>query len=341
MQHEIKQPIPLLDESGGLTEPGYAKRLLPVYERGKVKGGLAPLKEWDHYLVMGDGFALTLTIADLTYMGLVSVSLADLREGWQVTEHRINPLTMGLTGLPSTSARGNVAVADRGYGMLFHNDGVNRTLTAHMEGFREDGVLDAHVVLTNEPKESVVLCTPFGKPGHFCLNQKINGFQADGKITVGNKRYDFNLKDSFATLNWGRGVWNRCDTWYWGSASGRLDGVPFGLNIGCGFGDDETATENMLFYGGKAHKLSQVAFRLPQREGKEDLMGTWAFTSDDGRFEMEFLPLLDGSHRLCAGAVRWDQRRIFGTYRGTAVLDDGRRLEVGDLMGFQFIETFP
>ena len=49
MQYEITQAIPLLDEKGNLTQPGYAKRLLPVYDRKKVRGGPARLKEWDYY----------------------------------------------------------------------------------------------------------------------------------------------------------------------------------------------------------------------------------------------------------------------------------------------------
>ena len=37
MQHEITRPIPLLDERGNLTEAGYAKRLLPVYDRASIR----------------------------------------------------------------------------------------------------------------------------------------------------------------------------------------------------------------------------------------------------------------------------------------------------------------
>lgn len=36
-QHEITERRPLLDASGNLTEPGYAKSLLPVYRRGDIK----------------------------------------------------------------------------------------------------------------------------------------------------------------------------------------------------------------------------------------------------------------------------------------------------------------
>ena len=64
MQTEITKAIPLLNERGNLTQAGYAKRLLPVYDRTKVKGGFARLKEWDYYYVGNTEFGVALTIAD-------------------------------------------------------------------------------------------------------------------------------------------------------------------------------------------------------------------------------------------------------------------------------------
>ena len=49
----------------------------------------------------------------------------------------------------------------------------------------------------------------------------------------------------------------------------------------------------MLFYDNKAHKISQVTFNIPMKDGKEDYMSPWTFTSDDGRFEMDFVPVMD------------------------------------------------
>ena len=37
MQHEITRPRPLLDAKGNIAEPGFARRLLPVYRRADVK----------------------------------------------------------------------------------------------------------------------------------------------------------------------------------------------------------------------------------------------------------------------------------------------------------------
>ena len=208
----------------------------------------------------------------------------------------------------------------------------------------ETSINGAHGVLINvtgsmdigleEVEESMVICTPFDKPGCFYFNQKINCMRARGQVRLGEKTYVFDPADSFGVLDWGRGVWTYHNTWYWGSASGQVEGVPFGWNIGYGFGDTSAASENMLFYGGKAHKLSQVRFHIPQREGRDDFLSPWRFTSDDGRFEMKFVPILDRAACTDVKLIKSDQHQVFGRFTGTATLDDGTVIRVRDMIGF-------
>ena len=335
MQHEITQALPLLDEQGNLTQAGYAKRLLPVYDRTRVKGGFTRLKEWDYYLVLCDHFALALTVADNSYMGLDSVSFLSFQgEPWEITKSPMRPFPMGSTGLPSTSAAGVTASSGKHHALCFNVADGKRTLVAHMDNFRGREALDAAVTLTDEPEESMVICTPFDKKGHFYYNQKINCMRASGTVTIGSEVYEFSPQRSFGTLDWGRGVWTYSNTWYWGSASGLAEGVPFGFNIGYGFGDTSAASENMLFYDGTAHKLSQVSFNIPMKDGREDYMRPWTFTSDDGRFEMDFRPVLDRCSCTDVKLIKSDQHQVFGKFTGKAVLDNGRAVEVKELMGF-------
>ena len=133
-------------------------------------------------------------------------------------------------------------------------------------------------------------------------------------------------------LDWGRGVWTYHNTWYWGSASYHVGGVPFGWNIGYGFGNTSAASENVLFYNGRAHKLSQVKFNIPG--GERDFMSPWTFTSDDGRFEMDFVPVLDRAACTDVKLIKSDQHQVFGMFTGKAVLDDGTVIEVRDFPGF-------
>ena len=334
MQHEVTDVQKLLDKQGYVVTPGWARRPVWQYNRENIAAPSFRIKEWDYYLVTNGKFGLALTIADNGYMGLDSISLIDLWEGWQVTRSPMRLMPLGGTGLPQSSLRGSCARAGRGYGLLFQHEGEGRTLHAHMDRFRDGQALDAQILLTQEPEESIVMCTPFEKPGQFYFNQKINCMRAQGKVTLGDREYVFDPEDSFAVLDWGRGVWTCRGTWYWGSASGMVDGVPFGFNIGYGFGDTSAATENALFYGGKLHKLSQVTFHIPRKNGREHYLAPWTFDSDDRRFRMKFRPILDRAACPSAGVVRSGQHQVFGSFTGTAVLDDGTAVRLKELLGF-------
>ena len=131
-----------------------------------------------------------------------------------------------------------------------------------------------------------------------------------------------------AVLDWGRGVWTYNNTWYWGSASGWVGNQRVGWNIGYGFGDLSTHTENIVFVDGVGHKLDAVTFHI------EDWLAPWRFTSNDGRFEMDFAPLVDRNADINLGFARSNQHQVFGHFSGRVLLDDGSTLEVPKLLGF-------
>ena len=134
----------------------------------------------------------------------------------------------GKKHLPETSVTGDVHSAARGYGIHFIHEGEKRVLIAYMNKFGESA-LSARVELTECPEDSLVIATPFDKPGHFYYNQKIVGFRASGYVNYNGKTYTFEPSDSFAVLDWGRGVWTYENTWYWSSAAYVLpSGTPFG-----------------------------------------------------------------------------------------------------------------
>ncbi|MBQ8562718.1 MAG: DUF2804 domain-containing protein [Firmicutes bacterium] len=341
MQHEITTRHALLDAKGHLIEPGYTKGLLMDYDRKAIKGGALRIKEWDYYLVTcGDEFAVALTIDDNSYMSLDSISLLDFRTGFQQTTSPMGVMTLGKRNLPAGSDAGDLCVSGKGYYINFYHGGDHRILKFHMDNFVDSKPIDGEIRLENPDQESMVIVTPFAeKKTAFYYNQKINCLPATGSVTFDGKEYVFGPGKSWGVLDWGRGVWTYENVWYWGSASGAVDGVPFGFNIGYGFGDTSAASENMLFYAGKAHKLSQVTFNIPMRDdGKggqtEDYMTPWTFTSDDGRFEMDFIPVMDRASCTDVKLIMSDQHQVFGKFHGKAVLDDGTVLEVKDFMGF-------
>ena len=335
MQHEITTRRPLLDDKGRLTKPGYTKGLLMDYNRKAIKGGALRIKEWDYYLIANNDYAVALTIADNSYMSLDGISLLDFRKPWQHTSNSMAFMSLGKRHLPASSAKGDVSSTTKKYSISFRHNGDHRILSFHMDNFLDGKPISGEIRLENPEQESMVIVTPFAeKETAFYYNQKINCLPASGSVVFDGETYTFDKESSFGVLDWGRGVWTYDNVWYWGSASGLADGVPFGFNIGYGFGDTSAASENMIFYGGKAHKLSQVTFNIPKKNHMDDYMSPWTFTSDDGRFEMDFIPIIDRAACTDVKVICSDQHQVFGRFTGKAVLDDGKEINIKDFLGF-------
>ena len=336
MQHEINTPAPLLNDDGSLYEAGYAKYPILVYDRSAVRGGRMRIKEWDYYLIHNDRFAVALTCDDNSYMGMMSVSFIDFGKRSETTKSVIIPLTNGRIKLPSSSESGDVVYNSRRVKLSFTHEEGGRRLKVLFRRFRKKDDLECDILLTDEPRDSMVISTPFpGKKTAFYYNQKIVGMRASGTVWFDRKKYKFTPGNSYGLLDWGRGVWTYDNTWYWGAAQGETCGHRFGFNIGYGFGDTSAASENMLFYDGVAHKLEGVEFLIPKDgQGRELYEEPWRFTSTDGRFEMDFTPIIDRKARISLGIIMSDQHQVFGRFSGTAVLDDGRRIELKDFLGF-------
>lgn len=334
MQNEIKEKGNLLDWFGNLYEAGYSKKIIRDYYKEDVKASKIKLKEWDYYLVYNDDFGVALTVADNGYMGMLSASVIRFKDKTEITKSKISWFTLGKFEMPTTSVTGDVEVKAKGCKAKFlHTDG-GRYLEFFMPNFDGKKDLSVSFELTDEPEESMVIYTPFEKKKHFYYNQKIVGFKASGKVRIGDEEINFNQDDTNALLDWGRGVWTYKNTWYWGAAMGYVGGKKVGFNIGYGFGDTSKATENMLFYDGKAHKIQNVRFLIPKKNGKDDFMSKWRFTSDDGRFEMEFEPIINRHARINALVLESNQNQVFGKFSGQIILDSSERIQIDNMLGF-------
>ena len=330
---------PLLNENGHLCECGYAKKLIKEYDRSAIKAPGFRIKEWDYYLITTNDFAIAMTVDDNSYMGQESASVLDFTgEPWEHTAGVMKFFTNGKVGLPPTSEKGNSCYNSKQVKLNFINDGKTRHLTCDYKKFDILIVLMVDITLSDFPEESMVIATPWkDHPKHFYYNQKIIGMKARGTATFRGKTYTFDeTNNAYGLLDWGRGVWTYDNTWFWGAGQTDLPGgLTFGFNIGYGFGDTSAASENMLFYDGKAHKLDLVSFNIPEKEdGTDDFMSPWTFTSSDGRFEMDFAPILDRAANVTVGPLGSDQHQVFGRFTGKAVLDDGTVIEVKDMLGF-------
>lgn len=335
MQH-ILSAGNLLDDNGNLCESGYATEAVKKYDRAAIKAGKSRIKEWDYYLISNGKYAVCLTIDDNSYMSLASVSFLDFEKRAYITKSTMHAFSFGKIGLTPDYRSGSVEYKDKKVYGKFTQADEKRSLVFRFKKFDGDRDFDCEFDLSDEPRDKMVIATPFNKKGHFYYNIKVNCMTARGYCKIGDNRYVFSEESSLATLDWGRGVWTYSNEWYWGSLQCYQDGAKLGFNIGYGFGDTSAATENMLFYNGIAHKLQNVVFDIPEsKNGKGyDYLSPWKFYDDQGRFDLSFIPLIDRYDNANALIISSNQHQVFGLFSGTVKLDDGTIIELTDKIGF-------
>lgn len=331
MNHLVTKKQPLLNARGHLNEPGYSVKPVFEYHRKMIKASPWRIKEWDYYAAINDDFAVSFTVADLGYLGMLTASFLDFRTGIETKKTIMKPFTFGKMNLPCRTEVGNTKFNDKNCDFQFIVNKGYRLIKVKVKDFVDNQDFKADLKLIDYNDDRMIIATPWKeKEKAFYYNQKINCMPTAGYVTIGEKTYYFDGKRHFSILDWGRGVWTYKNTWYWGSLSGLINGKRFGFNIGYGFGDTSKASENMLFYDGKAHKLDQVEFKMDD----QDVMKPWKFTSNDNRLELTMTPILDRVDDTNLLIIKNYGHQVFGSFNGYVVLDDGTKLELVDMKGF-------
>jgi len=331
MQNRITEKQKLLNEHGFLANPGYALKPLFEYSRKEIAASKWRIKEWDYYATLNDHFGVSFTIADLGYSYLISAVMLDFDKKTVTKKTKIGWFSFGKLKLSNTSETGDVSYHGSGFDFDFIREPNQRKLICKIKDYLPSIDLNAELIIQSPLDDSIVMATPWKENKKaFYYNQKINCMPTSGTVTIGNDQYLFKHEDCFTVLDWGRGVWTYKNTWYWGSASGLVNGKRFGFNIGYGFGDTSKASENIIFYEGVGHKLDQVTFEIDT----SNYLKPWKFTSNDHRFELTMEPLIDRQDNTNFIIIKNLGHQVFGKYTGYVILDDGSKLEIKELLGF-------
>ena len=334
-QNRITAPLELLNDAGEIIEAGYATELFWKYDRKKIKASLLRIKEWDYYYILNEDYGITLTISDLGYASLLAICFIDFKNKFFSQHDAIKLLTLHKSNFPNNSSKGITSFDSKKFSINIEVSNNIRKIKFRATDFKFQNKkvnIAGEFKLEQDPAmDTMVIATPWKeKPTAFYYNQKINCMEAKGELIIGNNKYTFEKQNSFAGLDWGRGNWTYINRWYWSSASGILNGNSFGWNLGYGFSDRTSASENMIFYNKKAHKLQDVKFHIDT----SDYTKPWKFSSSDGRFEMDFSPIIDRNSKINILLIKSVQHQVFGYFNGYVILDDGSKLEVKNFLGF-------
>lgn len=336
MQQELKQHGKLLDNYGCLAQVGWARQpqLTCNLENARFYALRSlqrfRIKRWDYYAVFTPERFFSATIADLGYAGNIFVYTLDFASGNLHEEGLVIPFGKGIV-LPRDSVAGETFFNNQKATLRFQVDAGERRVFVDWPGFHSGRGIQAEIALSCPPEqESMTIVIPIGQK-RFYYNRKINCMPAAGYIQYGDRREILDPEQCLGSLDWGRGVWEYQSYWNWASASGFLpNGGTIGLNLGCGFGDLSRATENCVVLDGRVHKLDQV--RFDYQSG--DYMQPWRFTDNQGRLDLTFTPFRERIATTKLGLIDSEVHQMFGKYNGQVIQDDGRVMEVRDLVGF-------
>jgi len=336
MQIERTNHVDALNNRGFPNDEGWSRRMVWKYNRSSIKKPSFRIKEWDYFAIYSqdNDFYFCTTVSDLGYAGFVALAFLDLKTGKYSQIDTIKPLTFGSIGLKeNTNEDFEIPFSSKDISINYSKiqeqyfidvDAPNMILPSGEKG------LNAHIRINrDESKDSMNILTSWKEDRKaFYLNEKFNNLPTAGLLKLGKNTFDLPSKSTHSVLDWGRGVWTYQNRWFWGSASGTLNGLPFGFNIGYGFSDRSPASENAVFYNGTLHKLDDVVFHI------DTYLKPWRFSSNNGRFELMFEPILDRESHTNLILMKSDQHQVFGRFSGDIILDNGSVLQLKNFTGF-------
>jgi hypothetical protein len=331
-QNEITESSDLLNKDGSLIQTGWAKKPILKYNKENIGKGWLRIKEWDHYSVLNKEFGFQLTIGDIGYLTQMSYVWLDFtkkeRNGQSIMKFFTKSKILPISSLEDSF----IEFPTDKFKASMEKKGEKRILTIDDSIFLERGISGSIILEDNPKMDNTVVVTGYGvkKPKLFYYNHKINYMPAKGTIKLGDESYNFEPESSLGLMDWGRGIWPYNTHWLWGSGCGLIDGKPVAFNIGYGFGDLSTHTENIIFYNGKAHKIDEVTFH---HENDRDPTKPWKFTSNDNRFNMILKPLIPHREKINFGLIYLNSSLLHGLYSGEIVLDTGEKIHIKDMLG--------
>jgi hypothetical protein len=336
MEKIISQPGLLLRPNGELAVRGWSPQPLldsnleyVNFYKLKFLQSLR-LKRWDYYGLTTKTHYFSFTISDIGYLGMVFAYVIDFENKVMHEETLALPFAAGVK-IARNSTEGVTEYQNKNVKLRFTTSNDQRKLSIAWQNFHQSKDLNAELELSLPSEhESMNLVIPI-ETRRFYFNRKINCLPAKGMVEYLGEKYEITSDTALGNLDWGRGVWAYDSFWVWASASGfTKDHQTIGLNMGYGFGDTSAASENAFILNGKIHKIGKLEFHYDSK----DFMQPWSMESEDQRLNLRFTPFLDRPAKTDIKILYSEVHQMFGKYTGTLITDEGKTIEIQDLIGF-------
>lgn len=330
-EHEITAPVDLCDERGRLHAPAQGWSRRPLH-RANLRGAFGRKKRWDYWCVISDEVVMSLTYADVDYLGLASVWVLDRASGRDAGKQLAVPFARGFA-LPDEPCTGTMCVEGRGVRVQIVERPDATVLRAAVAGGRGPSIDVDVMVKRPAGHESVNVVIPWSTR-RFQYTSKQNTRPAVGTVTLGSTTWTLDAStNAYGVLDLGRGIWRYSNRWNWGAASGRAtDGALIGLQLGGKWTVGTGLTENGLTVDGHLTKLGE---ELEWTYSWDHPMRPWRVrTVESDHLDVTLVPEFDRHDRTSLGVLAMEVHQCFGTWSGRVVGDDGVERHLDRVAGF-------
>ncbi len=329
VEPELTQPVNLCQENGQLNPDAVGWSRHPLHTCN-LKGHWPRKKRWNYWCVVSPTHLFSVTLSNVDYLGLPFIYLLDFETNSFVERTLLKPFGDGCDLPPVVNADVIYDDPTMPIQMIQEEGGVHLLISCpDFEGQPLKADLHVHYPENHETLNVVI---PWSEK-RFQFTSKQNTLPTEGSLIWGEQEIAFDIKDTFACLDFGRGIWPFECFWNWASFSTRLaDGRTVGLNLGAGWTDGTGMNENGLCIDGRLIKLSEdAAFDYDQ----QDFMAPWRLhTTETDRVDLQFTPFYERVAKTDALIIRSEVHQMIGRFTGTVKDEDGSEISIKDAIGW-------
>ena len=325
-EREITEPVSLCDEKGCLKTDSIGWSRRPLIS-GNVSGHFLRKKKWNYWCITNKDVLFSVTISHLDYAMVCFVYYLDLHTKKFYEKTALFPFK-GSKALPNdVLASTGVSSKHMNIDLLWKN---NRFLmNVEIPNFNQER-LHASIEISYPETDSLSVVIPWSEQT-FQLTTKMHCLPAKGTLTIGAKTYSFSPEESYASLDYGRGVWPRNCTWNWGMASGKQGKDLIGLNFGGQWTDGTGFNENAVLLNGRLTKISED---MKFDYNRNNFMEPWkihSLASDCVR--LTFTPVFERIAKTDAMIIKSEVHQMVGFYNGEIRVDDNSIITIEQMAG--------
>jgi hypothetical protein len=290
-----------------------------------IPGRYGRRKRWNHWCITTPNWSMVIAQADFDYIGYASVHFVDLLSGQAAMfdQYRLFARDCHLPDQPLQSHEFNHANLQLRVSEQDGRTGLSIN-AADATGLPLQAVLDfqrpAHLHGAN-------LVVPIDQHNFHAASRQL-GLPCTGSVQLGQQIYPCVPGKSFASQDFGRGVWplNSRLTRAVFAAPGGIAG-----HFGSGWAESSGHSENHLWFGGQLHSIDSP---MNIAEAHSNLFLPRSIASADEQVQLSFTPLQHHVFKRRFGIFYVDSQQWFGHFDGLLRNAAGERVPVRKASGW-------